>query len=46
MSVAQIIGGKQLLNMVVDTDETAARCIEHLKRTNRGVFAEAVVPCV
>ncbi len=46
VSVAQIIGGKQLLNMVVDTDETAARCIEHLKRTNRGVFAEAVVPCV
>jgi hypothetical protein len=32
------MGGKQLLNVVVENDEVAARCIEHLQRTKTGAL--------
>ena len=33
---SQIVGGKQLLNMVVANDDVATRCIDHLRKRKLG----------
>ncbi len=38
----QLIGGKQLLNVIVDTDEVADKCIMHLMK--RGIGRLTFVP--